>query len=177
GCVNHFSRGFATRAFKTRLAQALGRAEPDVAPSVLLIMDGGTAGWMAPHMTVVTRRESPGAAGAPGLVAGIARTRAFAPEELGTMVQVTEVERAVAEAMASASIGGAGDVHFVQIKCPLLTAEAIGEAERRGKRVATSSTYASMGYSRGASALGVALAVGGVERAAVADGAVGGRWE
>src|SRR5260370_12644984 len=79
--------------------------------------------------------------------------------------------------MASASIGGAGDVHFVQIKCPLLTAEAIGEAERRGGKVATSSTYASMGYSRGASALGVALALGEVARAAVADGAVCRRWD
>ena len=177
GCVNDFSRGFATRAFKTRLAQALGRSEAEVAARVLFIMSGGTEGVMAPHMTVFTRRESPGAAGAPGLVAGIARTRAFAPEELGTMVQVTEVERAVGEAMASASIGGAGDVHFVQIKCPLLTAEAIGEAERRGRKVATSSTYASMGYSRGASALGVALALGEVDRAAVADAAVCRRWD
>jgi cyanuric acid amidohydrolase len=177
GCVNDFSRGFATRAFKTLLAQALGRPETEVGARVLFIMSGGTEGVMAPHMTVFTRRESPGAVGAPGLVAGIARTRALAPEELGTLVQVTEVERAVRDAMASASIGGADDVHFVQIKCPLLTAEAIGEAERRGRKVATSSTYASMGYSRGASALGVALALGEVARGAVADGAVCRRWD
>src|SRR5258708_16091086 len=177
GCVNDFSRGFATRAFKTLLAQALGRPETEVAARVLFIMCGGTEGVMARHMTVFARRESAGAAGAPGLVAGIAKTRALAPEELGTMVQVTEVERAVRDAMASASIGGAGDVHFVQIKCPLLTAEAIGEAERRGRKVATSSTYASMGYSRGASALGVALALGEVDRAAVADAAVCRRWD
>jgi len=86
GCVNDFSRGFATSAFKTLLAQALGRPAAEVAARVLFIMSGGTEGVMAPHMTVFTRRESPGAAGAPGLVAGIAKTRALAPEEIGTLV-------------------------------------------------------------------------------------------
>jgi cyanuric acid amidohydrolase len=133
GCVNDFSRGFATSAFKASLARALGRSPDEVAARVLFIMSGGTEGVMAPHMTVFTRRESAGAGGgAPGLVAGIARTRAFASDELGTTVQVTEVEHAVREAMASAGIARAGDVHFVQIKCPLLTASAIDEAERRG---------------------------------------------
>ena len=50
-------------------------------------------------------------------------------------------------------------MHFVQIKCPLLTKERIEEAERRGAAVATDDTYHSMALSRGASALGVALAM------------------
>jgi len=66
GCVNDFSRGFATSAFKALLARALGRPEAEVAPRVLFIMSGGTEGVMAPHMTVFTRRESPGVAGTPG---------------------------------------------------------------------------------------------------------------
>ena len=59
----------------------------------------------------------------------------------------------------------AADVHFVQIKCPLLTKERIEEAERRGATVATDDTYHSMALSRGASALGVALALGEIDDA------------
>ena len=62
-------------------------------------------------------------------------------------------------------MGDPADVHFVQIKCPLLTKERIEETERRGATVATDDTYHSMALSRGASALGVALALGEIEEA------------
>ncbi len=144
-------------------------------------MSGGTEGVMTPHVTVFTRREiaAPPAA-APGvksLAAGIAHTRAFAAEELGTLAQVGEVEAAVRRAMTEAGIGAPDDVHFVQIKCPLLTADAIAEASARGRRVVTGSTYASMGYSRGASALGVALALRELPREQVTDAAICARWD
>ena len=67
--------------------------------------------------------------------------------------------------MKDAGIASAADVHFVQIKCPLLTKERIEEAERRGATVATDDTYHSMALSRGASALGVALALGEIDDA------------
>lgn len=87
------------------------------------------------------------------------------------MVQVRTVEAAVRSAMTAAAITDPGDVHFVQIKCPLLTAEAIADAARCGQRVVTSSTYGSMGYSRGASALGE------IPPGAVDDGAICKRWD
>ena len=62
--------------------------------------------------------------------------------------------------MRDASIEAVSDVHFVQIKCPLLTSERVQEAAARGKTTVTASGYASMGYSRGASAIGVAKALG-----------------
>ena len=62
--------------------------------------------------------------------------------------------------MRDASIEAVSDVHFVQIKCPLLTSERVQEAGARGKTAVTASGYASMGYSRGASAIGVAKALG-----------------
>ena len=68
--------------------------------------------------------------------------------------------------MADAQIADAADVHFVQIKCPLLTAQRIAEAEARGQTVATRDTLKSMGLSRAASSLGVAIALGEVEPAA-----------
>ena len=62
--------------------------------------------------------------------------------------------------MREARIDAVSDVHFVQIKCPLLTSERVQDALARGKTTVTASGYASMGYSRGASALGVAKALG-----------------
>jgi cyanuric acid amidohydrolase len=127
------------------LADRLRLPPEDIAKRVLFIMSGGTEGVMTPHMTVFSRSEvtdtSGGGAPVKALATGIAHTRAFAPEELGTMVQVRAVEAGVCAAMASAEIGDPADVHFVQIKCPLLTAESILDAERRGQRVATTSNH------------------------------------
>jgi cyanuric acid amidohydrolase len=91
---------------------------------------------------------------------GIAQTRDFMPEELGRTVQIDETAAAVRTAMADAGIDDPKDVHFVQIKCPLLTMERIDTAQARGSKTVTTSSYGSMAYSRGASALGVAVALG-----------------
>ena len=177
GCVNDFSRGLATMAYKAMLAERLRVSGEEVARRVLFIMSGGTEGVLSPHITVFSRREANGAGGAPRLAAGIHHTQPFKPEELGTMAQVRSVERGVREAMAAAGIASPADVHFVQIKCPLLTAEAITAALSRGGRVATTNTYASMGYSRGASALGVAAALGEVPSGALEDAVICRRWD
>src|SRR5262249_5823476 len=156
----------------------LGTSPAEVERRVQFIMSGGTEGIMTPHVSVFVRREAtvprrPGK----GLVAGIASTRAIAPDELGTIVHVREVARAVEQAMADAGIVAGADVHFVQIKCPLLTADAIADAAAAGKRVATTSTYGSMGYSRAAAALGVAQALGEVPAADLGDAVITRRWD
>jgi cyanuric acid amidohydrolase len=179
GCVNDFSRGLATLAYTTLIAGCLAVAPSEVARRVLFIMSGGTEGVLCPHVTIFSRRETPESVAKPGkrLAAGIAHTRPFAAEEQGTMAMVRVVEDSVRSAMASAGITTAADVHFVQVKCPLLTADAIADAERRGRRTVTTNTYASMGYARAASALGVALALGEVPANAVTDEAIGRRWD
>jgi cyanuric acid amidohydrolase len=180
GCVNDFSRGFATFAYRALLARRLGVEAEAVERRVLFIMSGGTEGILTPHVTIFVRREVPAASGRPGgkgLVAGIARTPPIPADELGTLGQVRAVEAAVRAAMADAGLADGGDVHFVQIKCPLLTAEAIAQAQARGRRLVTANTYASMGYSRGACALGVALAVGEVAAETVNDAAICRRWD
>lgn len=78
---------------------------------------------------------------------------------------VREVAAAVRAAMGSAGIAEPVDVHFVQVKCPLLTAERMADARARGASTVTEDAYASMGFSRGASALGIALALGEVAEA------------
>lgn len=173
GCVNDFTRGYATASLKSALADRLGTTPGEIGARVAFVMSGGTEGGLSPHFIVFARGQGRGHAGTKRLALGTAFTRAFRPEEIGRTAQVEETARAVIAAMRQAAIATSSDVHYVQIKCPLLTRERIAEAEARGQRVATEDTYHSMGLSRGASALGVAVALGEVMADAVGDAVIG----
>ena len=177
GCVNDFTRDFATQAWCALLAPHLGITPHAAHQRVAFVMSGGTEGVLSPHCTVFTRRS--GGTPQPGLkrlAVGISFTRDFLPEEIGRMAQVHETARAVADAMRDAGIDQPGDVHFVQIKCPLLTAAKITAARARGCETVTHDTYESMGASRGASALGAALALGEVDASLLTDSAICRDW-
>jgi cyanuric acid amidohydrolase len=160
GCVNDFTRGYATLSLKLLLAERLKCPLADIEKRVAIVMSGGTEGGLSPHLLVFCREQAATPASDKRLAIGVGLTRAFAPEEIGRAQQITATAQAVAEAVADAGITSPADVHFVQIKCPLLTKERIEEAQRRGATVATEDTYHSMALSRGASALGVAMALG-----------------
>lgn len=171
GCVNDFSRGFATMTLTQFFAQFMPRED---AGKICFVMSGGTEGAMAPHWTLFERAEGRGEG--PALAIGRAHTAALPAEQLGRAEQIAMVADGVRQAMRDAGIDDPADVHFVQIKCPLLTAQRIGEAAARGKTVATSSTLKSMGLSRAASALGVAVALGELKADAIADKDIGDNW-
>lgn len=179
GCVNDFTRGYATLALKVLFAERLGLSREEVGRRIAFIMSGGTEGVMTPHFTVFARREQAQGPAAPGqkrLAIGEAFTRDFQPEEIGRLAQVRETAAAVRAAMRAAEIADPADVHFVQIKCPLLTAGRVQEASARGETVATEDTYESMGYSRAASALGIAVALGEIDELAVQDELIASDW-
>jgi cyanuric acid amidohydrolase len=169
GGVNDFTREYAVAALCNALSPHLKLTPREVEARIAFVMSGGTEGVLSPHITVFARSGRPESLGQPPsekrLSVGIAHTRDFLPEEIGRDVQIDETAKAVQAAMRAASIEAVGDVHFVQIKCPLLTSERVKEAAERGRTTVTASGYASMGYSRGASAIGVAKALGeiGVE--------------
>jgi cyanuric acid amidohydrolase len=165
GCVNDFTRGYATLALKLLLADRLKCPMAEVEARVAIVMSGGTEGGLSPHLLVFCRDTGAATAGGPRLAIGVGLTRTFRPEEIGRAPQITATAEAVTSAMKDAGIASAADVHFVQIKCPLLTKERIEETGRRGATVATDDTYHSMALSRGASALGVALALGEIKEA------------
>jgi cyanuric acid amidohydrolase len=173
GGVNDFTREYAVAALCEALAPHLDVAPRAVEEKIAFVMSGGTEGVLSPHLTVFTRTQvAVGANGAGAgagsdkrLSIGIAHSRDFLPEEIGRKPQIDETVRAVRLAMADAAIDDASDVHFVQVKCPLLTSERVEAALRRGQKTVTTSGYASMGYSRGASALGVAAALGELDNA------------
>ncbi len=160
GCVNDFTRGYATESFTQWFAARLALAPAEVERRVVMVMSGGTEGCLAPHWLVFEEIDSAGAPAAlPRLAIGAAATRELLPEEIGRAAHVAAVRDAVLVGMQRAGIARADDVHYVQVKCPLLTKPRIHAAGTRGQTVATEDTYKSMAYSRGASALGVAAAV------------------
>jgi len=162
GGVNDFTREYAVAALCNALAPRLALAPREVESRIAFVMSGGTEGVLSPHMTVFARslEAAHDSADEARLSVGIAHTRDFLPEEIGRDAQIGETMKAVGMAMRDARIDAVSDVHFVQIKCPLLTSDRVQDALGRGKTTVTTSGYASMGYSRGASALGVAKALG-----------------
>jgi cyanuric acid amidohydrolase len=172
GCVNDFSRGFATMT----LTHFFSRFMPaEQAQKICFVMSGGTEGAMAPHWTIFERAKGEGGA-SPALAIGRAHTVALPAGSLGRSGQIAMVAEGVRAAMQDAGIADGANVHFVQVKCPLLTAHRIGETQARGAAVATNSTLKSMGLSRAASALGVAVALGELKADAIADTQIGDDW-
>jgi cyanuric acid amidohydrolase len=170
GCVNDFTRGFASRALKDLLRQHL---PADEAEAVCIVMSGGTEGALSPHIVVFERRDVDGAAEHGALALGRARTADLPFEHLGRLEQVDLVAGAVTAAMRDAGIVVSADVHFVQIKCPLLTLDRVAEAEGRGAETATRDPLKSMGLSRAASSLGIGVALGEIDRDSLTDEAIG----
>ena len=174
GCVNDFTRAYATMTVANALARHLGIMAEEVAARVAIVMSGGTEGGLSPHFLVCSVRQGDAKRrNGKSLAIGRASTPALLPEQIGRLPQVTATAIAVSEAMVSAAIADAADVHWVQVKCPLLTKERIVEAASRGQSTATADPYASMGLSRAASALGTALALGEVDRTRIDDHVIG----
>lgn len=173
GCVNDFTRGYATLAMKMALAEATGLALDEIGARVAFVMSGGTEGGLSPHMIVfaIAADSANPSLGEKRLAIGVGLTREFKPSEIGRQAQITETAAAVKSAMDKAGIIDPADVHYVQVKCPLLTAE-----RAQGQDVVCVDTYESMGYSRGASALGVALALGEIDAATIDDGMICKDW-
>lgn len=156
GCVNDFTRGFAVATLKGYLQPLI---TPALADQIVYVMSGGTEGVLSPHMTVFTRQlENLEGSTQLGLALGVYHTQDFLVDEIGTLTMVNVVADGVRRAIATANISPK-DVHFVQIKCPLLTASRNAQSDN----TITQDSYKSMAYSRGASALGVALALGEIQ--------------
>jgi len=178
GCVNDFTRAYSVKMLKVMFAERLGCSREDVTERVAMVMSGGTEGGLSPFFLIIgIRKHDKQRAGTmPALAIGTAFTRDFMPEEIGRITMVREVAAATKKAMGSAMLGSIDDVHFVQVKCPLLTSERIADARDRQKEVITEDTYVSMGYSRGASALGVAVALGEIDGTEITSGGIGHDW-
>lgn len=178
GGANDFTRGYATLSYQMLLAKHLGITPAEVGTRVAFVWSGGTEGVLSPHATVFTRSAaSAGSGGEPRLAMRVEATRDIPPEEVGTMIQVREVAAAVRRCLAGAGITDSREVHYVQVKGPLLTPASIADADQRGARLVTRDPNGSKVYARGATALGVALGLGEVSEASLSDEAIARRFD
>lgn len=164
GGANDFTRALATLSAATLLGKYLGESPEEVGRRVAFVWSGGCEGVLSPHMTVFTREEAAGdhsAAATGRLALSVQRTRSLRPEEVGRLAEVREVAAAVRLALDDLAVPP-GDVHYVQVKGPLLTPAGIADAAARGQSVVTSDPNRSKAYARGATALGVAVGLGEV---------------
>src|SRR5207249_3075223 len=157
GGANDFTRGYATLSYQLLLGKHLGMSPEKVGARVAFVWSGGTEGVLSPHATVFTRSartERSGGSAGPRLALAVEATRDIAAEEVGTMAQVREVAAAVRRCLQAAEIRDPADVHYVQVKGPLLTPASIADADRRGAKLVTHDPNGSKVYARGATALG-----------------------
>jgi len=165
GGRNDFTRALAVNGIAECIGERTGESRQAVLDRVVCSFSGGCEGVASPHLLVlaysgVVRRVP---RDTKRLALAVGYTRAFRPAECGRMAMIEETARVVRELMAETGIEVARDVHLVQIKGAI---PAGGAADDR----------ADMVYSRGASALGVALALGEVDAADLSDTAVCADW-
>uniref|UniRef100_A0A942Y8Z6 Cyanuric acid amidohydrolase n=1 Tax=Neobacillus citreus TaxID=2833578 RepID=A0A942Y8Z6_9BACI len=165
GCVNDFSRTLAATVW-----------EPLLPEDAVTVFSGGTEGVLSPHVNLLVRDERPSGHDR-GLVAAVGHTAPIPPQDLGRRGQVEAVAARVGELLDDLGVT-ADDAHLVLVKCPLLTSATMAQMRTEGHEPVTDDTYESMAWSRAASALGTAVALGecDLEAAVAALGGDGEIW-
>src|SRR5919197_2210721 len=163
GGVNDISRILVDRVLREFLV-AKGSRSRAQALQVPIALSGGCDGVISPHYNIFARAPEDDISRASKdelrLTVGFAVSERILPEEIGRVPMVEKVAAGVKKAMKEAGITDPKDVHFVQTKTPLLTAERIAEAKRRGKDVFKTEMMESMAVSNATAALGIGVGVG-----------------
>ena len=168
-----YARGYCAQSFELMLSEKTGLSRLEISEKIPMLMIGLTGGLMSPHYTVFTRKNIDGSASSEKrLSLGIKVTRVLLPEEYGTKTQVHLVAQAVRDAMIEAGIEKIEDVHCVEVKCPNLTFDRLNDAISRGKKCVSTNFAEAGSKSKGAAALGVALALGEIKDSDVTDEAI-----
>jgi cyanuric acid amidohydrolase len=160
GLVNDYTRGYLTLALALSIGRATGETPEAVRKRIPFIFSGGVEGVLSPHYCVFTVSADTAVPSGKTLAIGVAFTPDLAPEDIGRQRQIDATAAAVTQAMANARITDAADVHFVQVKGPAFTLADIVASQRAGAKVASDNPGKLMGFGRGASAIGVAGALG-----------------
>jgi cyanuric acid amidohydrolase len=172
-----YARGYSALSLQLLFGQRLGISTADVFVRIPMLMIGGTAGLMSPHFTLFVNKPAADGTKSAGarLAIGVASTRRLNPEEYGTAAQIELVASGVREAMRRAGITSPDEVACIELKCPQMTAKRAADASARGKTVVNANPMTVSSMSRGASALGAAVALGEVSPTEISDAIVAGR--
>lgn len=161
GGINDLGRILTDRVLRDFLVEQ-GSRDRKAALQVPIALSGGCDGVIAPHLNIFAKVDGGEAAGMDEyrLTVGAAVSEAIFPEDVGRLSGVEKVAAGVRKAIADAGIEDMADVHYVQTKSPLLTAERIADAKSRGHTVVTEETMDSMAIGNATAALGIGVAVG-----------------
>ena len=165
GGVNDYTRILSDQAFRGVLLERGTRSEQEVA-EIPMAWSGGCDGVITPHATIFAEVDASRGVDTDDkrLAVGIAMSQVLLPEDIGRPAMVEKVAEGVKHAMAEAGIDDVADVHYVQTKTPLLVQDTIADAHARGKTVYTEDTLFSMDISNGTTGLGIAYALGEIDR-------------
>ena len=169
GGVNDFTRGYFTQSLMQMLSGHLHASPAELAARIPCILSGGTEGVLSPHYVVFCRSPEQAADDGPALAIGLALSAPTAVEQIGRASHAHQIARAVRAAMDDAGLDNPADVHFVQVKTPCITVARAEQARACGLEPVSGDPNKAMAYARAAGALGVALALGEIDEAALTD--------
>ncbi|MBU2740069.1 ring-opening amidohydrolase [Acidithiobacillus concretivorus] len=166
GGINDFTRNLAIMALSHFLAPFLECSPEAVEERIVLSFSGGSEGVTAPHLLVFTISGTVSTQKNPSKRLALATgfTRPFMADEVGRMPMIMETARTVKNLMQKLQVA-AEDVHLVQIK-GAIPPVSLPHPNLR----------CDMAWSRGASALGVALALGEVSESQLSDAVINSDW-
>jgi cyanuric acid amidohydrolase len=153
GLDNDWSRPLAARALRD-LLELPADAEPTV------VISGGCEGFTTPHLLLVVRAPS-------RLLAATAQSRVLANDEIGTKAQIEATAAALIEACRASDVDPA-TVAYAHVVAPWIDSTVPPGA---GPRVADDA-HSSKPWTRGASALGAAVALNHLSHTAAAEALV-----
>lgn len=168
GGRNDFTRELAMAKLEQIFAPLLGCRPDQVQDQIIFSFSGGTEGVVTPHMLVLVREGEflEGPRSEKRLVVATGYTRKFDPSEIGRMTQVKETATAIRAIASRMKLDSLQDIHLIQMK------GAIPDFVHENIEIAYKSNIAltcNMSFSRAASALGAALAMGEVREDALLD--------
>jgi cyanuric acid amidohydrolase len=161
GGRNDFTRELALIALEKVLCRQLKLSKEEISERIVFSISGGCEGALSPHMIVFCRdgNKKTAANTKRRLAMGIGQTHTFAAEDIGRMAQIKETAFVIEQIMEEIQIESKADVHLILIKSavPPFAPEQAKSARKSGQPLRSD-----MIYSRAASALGAALALGEV---------------
>ena len=175
GGMNDFTRQLASYALEDLFAEKLNTSKEEIRDRIIFSISGGCEGVVTPHILVFSRSGEKSESILPKkrLAIGTGFTRVFKPSEIGRQAQITETAFVIKQIMEEMQIDSVEDVHLIQMKgaIPPFTFEEAKYARKNGQPF-----RCDMIYSRGASALGAAVALNEVRPVEVDDETVCQDW-
>jgi cyanuric acid amidohydrolase len=175
GGRNDYTRDLAMMAFENLFGARLDIAPAEVHDRIIFSLSGGCEGVVSPHIVVFAKSGAPSVHRLSNkrLALGTGFTRPFHPSEIGRMAQIEETARVIGDIVAELRVDSPADVHLIQMKGAI---PGYAYEEAQAAIAAGRPLRSDMVYSRGASALGAALALGEVELSNLDDEMVCRDW-